>query len=51
MCSTKNEVNILIKNALDVALGGLAFWCYGYGLVFGEEPGRKNSEKILIDIP
>ena len=26
MCSMKNEVNILMKNVIDVVLGGLLFW-------------------------
>ena len=38
MCHMKNEVNILITNALDVGLGGLTFWCVGYGLAFGDHP-------------
>ena len=36
MCSMKNEVNILLKNVVDVALGGLVFWAFGYGLVMGD---------------
>ena len=27
--STKNEVNIMVKNAVDVIVGGLAFWIFG----------------------
>ena len=36
MCSMKNEVNILVKNVLDVFLGGLVFWAFGYGLALGD---------------
>ncbi|XP_059088618.1 putative ammonium transporter 2 [Tigriopus californicus] len=36
MCSMKNEVNIMVKNIVDVALGGFTFWCFGYGLVMGK---------------
>ena len=32
----KNEVNILVKNVLDVFLGGFVFWAVGFGLVSGE---------------
>lgn len=31
----KNEVNIMVKNAVDVVFGGLGYWMYGYGLSFG----------------
>lgn len=36
MCTLKNEVNILIKNVIDVVLGGMLFWCFGYGIVSGK---------------
>ena len=35
-CSRKNEVNILMRNALDVVLSGFVFWCVGYAIVFGD---------------
>ncbi|GIX73033.1 putative ammonium transporter 3 [Caerostris extrusa] len=35
----KNEVNILMKNAVDVILGGLSYWMFGYGLQYGQGPG------------
>ncbi|KAH7951622.1 hypothetical protein HPB52_010930 [Rhipicephalus sanguineus] len=37
--SKKNEVNILMKNAVDVVLGGLTYWSVGYGLQNGQGPG------------
>ena len=30
--SLKNEVNIMMKNVVDVVLGGLSYWAFGYGL-------------------
>ena len=36
MCSMKNEVSILVKNVLDVVIGGFVFWCVGYGIVAGD---------------
>lgn len=35
----KNEVNILMKNLVDVVLGGLTYWMWGYGLQYGTDPG------------
>ena len=29
LCGRKNEVNILMRNALDVVLSGFVFWCVG----------------------
>ena len=43
MCSMKNEVNILVKNIVDVAVGGFVFWAVGYGLVMGDHPLYSNS--------
>ncbi|GFU07041.1 putative ammonium transporter 3 [Nephila pilipes] len=37
--SKKNEVNILMKNAVDVVLGGLSYWMFGYGFQYGQGPG------------
>ena len=28
----KNEVNIMMKNVVDVVLGGVTYWAFGYGL-------------------
>lgn len=32
--SRKNEVNIMVKNATTVLIGGLIFWVFGFGLSF-----------------
>ena len=37
--STKNEVNIMVKNAVDVIFGGLTYWAFGYSLALGTDPG------------
>ncbi|KAG8229811.1 hypothetical protein J437_LFUL008179 [Ladona fulva] len=36
--SVKNEVNIMMKNVVDVVLGGLTYWVFGFGLSFGNDP-------------
>ncbi|XP_035207695.1 putative ammonium transporter 3 [Stegodyphus dumicola] len=33
--SRKNEVNILVKNATNVLVGGIAYWAFGFSLSFG----------------
>ncbi|CRL04219.1 CLUMA_CG017324, isoform A [Clunio marinus] len=33
--SVKNEVNIMMKNIIDVVLGGFTYWMFGYGMSFG----------------
>ncbi|XP_022109527.1 putative ammonium transporter 3 [Acanthaster planci] len=35
--SQKNEVNIMVKNAVDVLFGGISYWMFGYGLSFGKD--------------
>lgn len=39
LVSRKNEVNIMVKNAVDVIFGGLAYWLFGFALSFGEGYG------------
>jgi ammonia channel protein AmtB len=38
-CAKKNEVNIMMKNVVDVVLGGIFYWAIGYGLQFGNDEG------------
>lgn len=35
----KNAVNIMFKNLMDFAVGSLAFWAIGFGLMFGPSLG------------
>lgn len=35
MSRTKNAINVIMKNYLDVCLGSIAFWALGFGLMFG----------------
>jgi ammonia channel protein AmtB len=37
--SPKNEVNIMVKNVLDVVFGGITYWAFGFGFSFGNDPG------------
>jgi len=35
MSRSKNTINVIMKNYLDLCLGTLSFWLIGYGLMFG----------------
>lgn len=36
--SVKNTVNIMMKNIIDIVLGGFTYWIFGYGLQMGRGP-------------
>ncbi len=38
MVRSKNAVNVIMKNYIDMAFCSLAFWAVGYGLMFGANP-------------
>ncbi|XP_017759902.1 PREDICTED: putative ammonium transporter 3 [Eufriesea mexicana] len=44
--SLKNEVNIMMKNVVDIVLGGLTYWAFGFALSFGTN--RFNNPFIGI---
>jgi ammonium transporter, Amt family len=35
MSRTKNSLNVVMKNYMDVCIGTLIFWAVGYGIMFG----------------
>lgn len=39
MVFRKNEVNIMVKNVVDVIFGGLGFWMFGFVFIFGKDEG------------
>jgi len=43
-CSARSEANIMVKNMIDVALGGIAYWFVGYGFSWG---GNDKSTKTM----
>lgn len=52
--SVKNEVNIMMKNIIDIVLGGFTYWLFGYGMSFGRGPLSNPFIAIgdfLIDPP
>jgi ammonium transporter, Amt family len=34
-CRAKNGINVAIKNLLDFCIAAIAFWAFGFGLMFG----------------
>ncbi|CAK9817580.1 Putative ammonium transporter 3 [Anthophora quadrimaculata] len=42
--SLKNEVNIMMKNVVDIVLGGLTYWAFGFAMSFGSD--RLNNPFI-----
>ena len=42
--SLKNEANIMMKNAIDVLMGGFSYWMFGFGLSYGEGTLRLELE-------
>jgi len=38
MSRSKNSVNVIMKNYMDLCIGTLAFFAVGYGLMFGNNP-------------
>ena len=48
--SLKNEVNIMMKNVVDVVLGGVTYWAFGYGLSYGSgDDSCKRKQTLLTD--
>lgn len=38
MVRSKNAVNVIMKNYIDMCFGAIGFWLIGYGLLFGTNP-------------
>lgn len=48
----KNFCNIIMKNVMDFALGGIIFWLFGFGLMFGATEAAKGwigMDNFLFD--
>jgi Amt family ammonium transporter len=44
----KNASNIMMKNLMDFALGTLAFWAVGFGLMFGASHGWIGTSGFFL---
>jgi Amt family ammonium transporter len=45
LARAKNTVNILTKNFMDFCIGGLAFWAFGFALMFGGSAAASGLAK------
>lgn len=41
---SKNTVNVLMKNYMDTCIGGIIFWLFGFGLMFGQPDRRAGYD-------
>jgi ammonium transporter, Amt family len=48
MCRSKNTVNILSKNFIVFAISSLAFYIFGWGLMFGNGSGFMGGEGLFM---
>ena len=42
----KNSINIMMKNLCDIIFGGIIYWIFGYGLIFGDDYGENGFTGI-----
>ena len=50
MSRSKNALNVVMKNYMDVCLGTLVFWLLGYGFMFGSNPsGFIGTDLFLLN--
>lgn len=45
----KNTVNIMMKNFMDFAIGSIAFWSIGFGLMFSASNGFCGTGEFFLD--
>ena len=46
----KNVANILMKNLSDLAVGSLAYWAVGFGLMFGRSNGFCGTSHFMLGV-
>ena len=55
VCRRKNTVNILTKNLIVFSIATLAFWSFGFGIMFGDGNAffgtQGFSYRVLIRVP
>lgn len=49
---SKNAINVAMKNVADFAVAVMAFWCVGFGLMFGaSESGWLGTTFFFPEFP
>eukprot|EP00662_Eupelagonemidae_sp_cell21_P024049 gene24049-57512_t len=52
MCARKiNSANIMMKNIMDLVLGGLLWWLVGHQIAYGEEGGSFAGDPFRSGLP
>ncbi|CAK5031924.1 unnamed protein product [Meloidogyne enterolobii] len=46
--SSKDEVNIMVKNIVDVVFGGLSYWMFGFGFTYGKDFPNPYIGKLIF---
>jgi Amt family ammonium transporter len=46
----KNYQNILLKNCMDACIGGLVWWCFGFGIAYGDVDGGFIGTKYFFGV-
>jgi len=44
----KNSANIMMKNAVDLALGAILYWAFGYALAYGVDPSDPDNVNPFV---
>jgi len=44
----KNSVNAIMKNVMDFAVSSIAFWTFGFGLMFGTSNGLFGTDSFFL---
>lgn len=47
----KNAINVMMKNYMDMCIGGIIFWGVGYGLMYGDSAGWFGSSHFFLNPP
>ncbi len=46
---SKNAVNIMMKNMMDLSIGTISFWAVGFGIMFGVGNGFMGTSGFFVD--
>lgn len=50
MVFKKNEINIMVKNVLDVIFGGFFYWIFGFVFSWGELDDEYGKYNVFLGL-